>query len=234
MEYANRYLRSVFSASLLAPLIFLALYITFLLALRGSIPSSDELVEHLTKLYERFGYEIIIIGAFLESMVVVNLFVPGASAVTLGAIFARSGQIDLTLAVLAASLGAIFGYIIDFLLGKFGFGLAFKVFGYGGAIEKAKLKIENGKVKTFGLSFIHPNIGSIVALAAGAIGMRFKNFLMLCGLSTLAWFSFWGIVVFSLGDVFLNLLTKYIWVVVLLFLSVWLLATIYGNTRRIK
>lgn len=232
MKPAVRYLRSLISASLLAPLIFIGIYVTFLLALKGSMPTSAEIVENLTRLYERFGYEIIIIGAFLESLVMVNLFVPGASAVTLGAIFARSGQTDLTLAVLAASFGAILGYLVDFYLGKFGFGLVFRVFGSGEAVNKAKNRVEKSATKTFAFSFIHPNIGSIVALAAGAVSMKFKNFLVLSSLSTFAWFSFWGVVVFALGDVFLVVLTKYIWIVVLMFLSIWLLVSLCGNAKR--
>ncbi len=233
MGYVNKYLRLSFSASLLAPLIFIGVYITFLLALRGSVPTSGELVEHLTRLYERFGYEIIILGAFLESLVIVNLFIPGASAVALGAVFARSGQIDLNLAVLAASFGSILGYLVNYTLGKFGFGMIFRVFGYASILNKVKNQIENGAVKTFGLSFIHPNIGSVVALAAGAIKMKFKNFFILSSLSTLVWFSFWGIMVFALGDVFLIILTKYMWVVVLLILSIWLLVSLYGNSRKV-
>lgn len=219
------------STELIVPALLIAFYITFLLLLKGTIPSSEELIAHLGSLYGRFGYEVIFIGATLEALLLVNLFVPGSVAVAFGAIFARSGQVDLTYAVIAAALGAIFGFIIDFAVGYFGFGVFIKRLGYGNIIEKAKNQIKKYGVKTFILGFIHPNIGSFVALASGALKMNFLTFLTLSSLSTLAWVSFWGLLVFALGEVFLIILTKYIWVLILLVLSVWILSTLYGKAK---
>lgn len=225
----SKILRLEFSTELIVPVVLVAIYITFLIILRGTIPSSQELIEHLASLYERFGYEVIFIGAALEALVVINFFVPGSAAVAFGAIFARSGQVDLTWAVLSAAFGAMFGFMIDFIIGYFGFGTLLKKSGYGSFIEKAKNQIVKNSLKTFILGFIHPNIGSFISLAGGTLKMNFVTFFILSGLSTLAWVSFWGILVFALGEVFLIILTKYIWVVVLLVLSVWILSTVYSR-----
>lgn len=228
----TKILRLDLSTELIVPIVLISLYVGFLIALRGTIPTSAELIAHLSSLYERFGYEVIFIGAALEALVLVNLFVPGTVAVAFGAIFARSGEVNLTLAVLAGTSGAIFGFIIDFLLGYFGFGKLIKRLGYGSFIEKAKNQLEKYGVKTFMLGFIHPNIGSFISFAAGAIKLNFLWFLILAGLSTLAWVSFWGILVFAIGEVFLIILTKYIWILIFLVLSVWILSTIYGKTKK--
>lgn len=227
----SKILRLDLSTELFVPVILIVLYIIFLISLRGSIPSSEELISHLASLYERFGYEVIFIGAALEALVVVNLFVPGSVAVAFGAVFARSGQVDLTLAVLAGTFGAMVGFIIDFLLGYLGFGRIIKRLGYGNLIGKARIQIEKYRVKTFILGFIHPNIGSFISLAAGTLKIGLARFLVLSSLSTLAWVSLWGILVFALGEVFLIILTKYVWVVILLVLSVWILSSLYGKTK---
>lgn len=231
MNKFSQLLKFELSTELIVPVILIALYLVFLISLRGTIPSSEELIAHLASLYERFGYEVIFIGAMLEALILVNLFVPGSVAVAFGAVFARSGQVDLTSAVLAAAAGAIFGFIIDFSLGYFGFGKIIKRLGYGNFINRAKIQIEKYGVKTFILGFIHPNIGSFISLAAGTLKSSFIPFLVLSALSTLAWVSFWGIVVFALGEVFLIILTKYIWVLILLVLSAWILSSLYGKVK---
>lgn len=229
MKKFAQLLKIELSTELIVPVFLIGLYISFLILLKGTIPSSEELIGRLASLYERFGYEVIFIGAVLEALILVNLFVPGSVAVAFGAIFARSGQVDLTYAVIAAALGAIFGFLADFAIGYFGFGVLIKRFGYGTFIEKAKNQIRKYGVKTFILGFIHPNIGSFVALAGGALKMNFLTFFVLSSLSTLAWVSFWGILVFALGEVFLIILTKYIWVLILLVLSVWVLSSLYSR-----
>ena len=228
----SKILRLELSTELIIPIVLIALYVGFLLAFRGSIPTSEELISRLAGLYERFGYEVIFIGAALEALVVINLFVPGSVAVAFGAIFARSGQVDLTWAVLAASLGAIVGYTADFIFGYFGFGKMVKRLDYGGILTKARVQIEKNDTAAFILGFIHPNVGSFISFAAGTLRSSFTTFLILATLSTFAWVSFWAILIFALGDVFLIVLTKYIWVVVLLVLSIWVLSGLYGKRKE--
>lgn len=228
------YLRRVFTTALIAPIILISIYTGFLFFLRGAIPSSAEIISHFAALYERFGYEIIFLGALLESLIVINFFVPGALTVALGAIFARSGQLDLAIAVLVASSAAMIGFIIDFILGYFGFGEIIKKLGYSSALQKVKRQIEKSGIKSFSLGFIHPNIGSLVSLAAGTLKIRFSTFVVLGFLSTIAWVSFWGLLIFSFGDIFLLILTRYVYVVVLLVLSVWILTIIYGRSKYIE
>lgn len=194
------------------------------------MPSSEELVKELASLYKRFGYEVIFLGSLLEALILVNFFIPGAAAVAFGAVFARSGEVDLALAVIFASLGAIIGFLIDFLLGYFGFGQIFKKLGYGQLLERAKEKIQSS-YSAFSLGFIHPNLGSLVSLAAGTIKMRFLSFLGISALSTVAFFCLWGILFFAAGEVLLILLTRYFFVIMLLILSFWILTIIYGKSK---
>jgi len=224
-------LRIELSSELIAPITILLIYIALLIFLRGSMPTSEEIFANLTNLYRRFGYEVVFLGALLEALLLVNLIVPGLIIVAFGAIFARAGEIDLTTLVVVAVVGAVLGYIIDFLLGYFGFGKIIKKIGYGKILTQAKSQLEKSLVPTFALGFIQPNIGSFIALAAGALKINFRTFMLLTTLSTVAWASFWAVLIFALGEVFLIILTKYIWIVVLFALSVWLLTTLYSSKK---
>ncbi len=149
------------------------------------------------------------------------------------AIFAKAGQVDLTLGILFACLGFLAGFMIDYLLGYFGFAQVIDKFGYSSGLQKAKNSLENkNRLRSFALGFIHPDIGSFVALAAGTIRMNFFNFFLLCTLSTMAWMSLWGLLIYAFGQVFLTILTKYTSILLIIVLSIWILINFVGERKK--
>lgn len=214
------------------PIILIIVYVVLVLLLRSIFPSGRELIDYLETLYGRFGYEIITIGSSLEALILINFFVPGVLAVGFGVVFARVGDLDLTWVILSATAGAILGYVLDFLLGRFGFGQIFERMGYQKTIYQTKEKLAKFDLKTLSLGFIHPNIGAIVSLAAGALKMDFKKFFILASLSTLVWYIFWGLLIFALGKAFLTIFSKYVFILFLLVGSIWILAIYFGTINR--
>lgn len=234
MGRLKRILELFFSSALITPLVLIAVYVGVLFLIKGTTLTPEQIISHFASLYARYGYEIIFIGALLEALVVINFFVPGVTIVILGAVFARAGQVHLTYGILAAATGSILGFMIDYALGYFGFYHIINRLGYSSALSKAKNQLDRSAVRTFALGFIHPDIGSFIATAAGVIRMSFINFLVLTVFSTLAWMSLWGLLVFAFGRVFLTILTKYTLVLVILVFSAWILLTIYENSKEGK
>lgn len=231
MDRLKKVLGVFFSSALIAPLILIAVYIAVLFLIRGTTLTPAQVIAHFGSLYERYGYEIIFTGALVEALAVINFFVPGVTIVVLGAVFASSGQVDLTYAILAATAGSLLGFTIDYLLGYFGFSEIIKKLGYTPALQKAKSQLGKSAVKSMALGFIHPNIASFVSLAAGVTKMEMSTFVVLGFFATLAWTSIWGILVFSFGQVFLTILTKYTTVLVILVISLWALLTLYERKK---
>ncbi len=226
------FFKEAFSSALIAPIIFIFIYGGIFFLIRGSAPTPHELTEHFASLYSRYGYEIIFFGSMLEGLVLINFVVPGATAVILGAIFARTGQVDLNLVILAASCGAIVGYTMDYFLGRFGFGKIIDRFGFSSALNRAKVQIDRSAIKTFSLGFIHPNLGSLTALAAGTLKMAFKKFFPKMAVITFAWFTIWGISIFILGEIFLELISRYFFVVIFLTLIFWMGSLLVDSKKR--
>lgn len=227
-----RILRRIFSFSIIEPLALILLYAGFLYMVDGVMPDSERLIQHLESLYLRYGYEILFLGALLESLVIINLAAPGMVALAFGGVFAKTGQLDLPLVILAAVLGALTGYIIDFFLGYFGFSKVIgKVAGMD-ALGKVKKQVNKSDVRLFSLGFFHPNLGSIISLAAGTVEMRFVSFLSLAAISTLVWFCIWGILVYVMGDIVLVILTKYLSMLTVVFATVWLGLFLYGRRKK--
>lgn len=218
--------------SVITSIILIAVYVIFFIILKTSFPSGQELVKHFANVYSKYGYEIVFIGSLLESLIVINLFVPGILAVGLGIIFTRTGQLELDITILVAVIGALISYALDFVLGRFGFGEIVEKIGYGEAIRKAEGQIEKYGLRSFSLGFIHPDIGSFVSLAAGIVKVPFKKFIILATLATCAWYILWGLLIFALGKIFLTILTKYAFILFILVLVIWLLIFVYGKTKE--
>ncbi len=168
----------------------------------------------------------------IEALFIINFFAPGAVAVGLGAVFARSGQLDLTIGIILAVAGALLGYILDYLIGFFGFSKVVEGLGFKEYTKQATIQLKASYFKSFSLGFIHPNIGAIVSVAAGILKMNFLRFILLAALSTTAWYSLWGILGFALGEVFLTVFTKYAFIIMHLVLSIWILTYLYGKWTK--
>ena len=217
---------------LIIPAFLVGLYLFLFFIVDGIIPGPKVLVEQLSSLYGSYGYEIVFISAILEATVVINMFFPGIFAIAFAAVFARSGQIDLSIAVILAAVGAMIGFLIDYTLGYFGFGRLIDKLGERGLLKKVKNHLHVSYFKTFGLGYFHPNVGSVVSLAAGALKIKVLNFIVLSTFSTIGWLSLWGILAFAMGDLFTTIVVEYFYVLVLLIFSVWVLILFHEYNRK--
>lgn len=209
-------IKTILSSDLALPILLLITYIIFLIIVRGVVPSGDELVLTFASLYQRYGYEIIFFSALLESLVVVNFFVPGQIGMALGIIFSRTGQTQLPLVVLFVTLGSFLGYMTDFILGYFGFADIFDRLGWGHLIKKGKKQLVKFGKRGLILSFIHITIGAFSSLSAGAIKMNWLTFSTIALFSTLFWVSIWSIIIYNLGEIVLLVFRRYTLLVILL------------------
>lgn len=222
-----RLIRLIIKNDLILPITLLATYVVFLIVARGVVPTSEELINVFADLYRKYGYEIIFISALLEGLVLVNLFVPGMLALALGAVFARTGETDLTLVILTASFGIVLGYIIDFLMGYFGFGDTLKKLGYEGFLDASRDKLRRFGNRGLIVGFFHTNVGSFLAFAAGTMRLGFVNFLIVAVSSTLVWATLWGIAAFYFGEIFLNIIKRYSFLLVLAVIASFILASFW-------
>lgn len=206
------------------PLILILLYGLIIYLARGVIPSADELIDTFALLYARFGYEIIFVAAFLESLAVITYFVPGSIALALGVVFAKTGQTELVGVIGVAVFGAVLAYQLDYILGYFGFGDLLKKMGYGNLLNQSQKQLHRFGNRGLILGFIHANFGSLFSLAAGATNYPWPKFFIICTSATLFWGILWGIVIYSLGDIVLLILRKYSFLIFMLFGALFLLS----------
>lgn len=207
-------------------------YLGLVLIARGVVPSAEELIATFAKLYARYGYEIVFASAFLESLAIVTYFVPGSFALALGVIFARTGQTDLTTVIIIALAGASLGYQLDYLLGAFGFGEVLKKIGYQNLLSSTKTQLARFGEKGMVLGFIHANFGSLVSLAAGATNYPWVKFTLISVFATLFWAIIWSLIIYSLGELFLELFKKYSFLFLILFVCIMILMNLPTRGKR--
>lgn len=228
-----RILKLLFTSDLLLPLTLLITYITFVVIVRGVIPTGDELVDTFAVLYSKYGYEIIFFSALLESLILVNFFVPGQIGMALGIIFAKTGQTQLSLVVLFVTLGSFLGYLINFILGYSGFSDILKRLGYGHILKTVRDQLYKFGKRGLALSFIHITIGAFSSFSAGTIKMNWLIFATITLLSTLFWAIFWSIIIYSLGETVLLVFRKYTFLVILLGVGILFLGRVKNVRRQI-
>lgn len=204
-----KFLKDTIKSDLLLPLFLIITYIGLLVLLKGTFPTSEELLNAFGSIYLKYGYEIILIAAFFETLILANLFLPGGIALALGALFARTGQTDLLWVVLIGSMGAIAGYTVDYFLGSLGFAQIIKKTAYSKVLETASQRVKRMGTNGLILGFIHANLGSFIAVSAGAINYPFRSFITVMVVSTFFFSTLWAIGVYALGDIFLTILRRY-------------------------
>ena len=73
--------------------ILIGFYVGFLIFVRRTFPTSEELLSSVSNFYGNWGYEIVFVASFIEALILINLFVPGTLDVGLGAACARIGEL---------------------------------------------------------------------------------------------------------------------------------------------
>ncbi len=223
---------SIFKSDILLPLALLITYLIFVFLVRGVIPTGQELIVSFENFYAKYGYEIILVAAFLECLILVNFFVPGVVAMALGAIFASTGKIELSLVIFSAAFGGAAGYIVDYFLGQYGLKDVFKRFGMEKIIDTAKFHINSLGIKGLFIGFSYPATGAVVGVAAGTIKYPFLKYLAVVITSVFFWMSFWGLLFFFLGGFLLPLITKYSYVILGIIIAAFYIVKLWN--KRIK
>ena len=148
--------------------------------------SLNEWIKFLGEFYHHYGYVTAFLGTLGENTALLGLLLPGNSLALLGAVYARLGMLNLGWVILLATLGTIFGYHIDYLLGRFvlaRFATGWSASRLGrrmrlaGRLRLARRLIRKHGGKVILISHLIGQVRSFVALGAGMTRMKYVRFL---------------------------------------------------------
>jgi len=225
MSEIKRYLKLLY-----IPLsIFVAYLSVILLWNLFGFPTGESLVILIKEYFAKYGLATIFIGSLIEGFFLLGQYFPGGFIIFLGVISAGKDIARATEVVLVVMLSFFIAYFLNYLMGRYGFYKLFLKFGLRGPLEKAQEKLKKRELSTILLNYWEPNLSSIVATAAGTLKMPIKRFLAYSLVGILIWESFWGILVFSLGNKALDLMgIRYVSAIIF----IWILAIIVTEFVR--
>lgn len=164
----------------------------------------ENLLPSLEGLYQDYGILIITIAGLVESIFLLNMFVPGSVVILLGAVLASTGVISLPVVIIVGTLSLVVGYIFDYFVGSFGWYSLISKTQFFGVVKKAEAKIkQHEEIVTF-ISGFNPNAAAVIALASGILKIDFRKFVFRIFFTQLFWSTFWGILFYSFGVALLD------------------------------
>jgi membrane protein DedA with SNARE-associated domain len=103
------------------PLVIAALLLGFTLVywLLG-LPTSDELAKIVGNLLAQYGYTIVFVAALIETIPFFDVYFPGSTIVVLAVTLSQQGKLNVFIVLAIAGLTFIFGYLCDYVLGRYG------------------------------------------------------------------------------------------------------------------
>lgn len=214
------------------PLLFLLITISLYLVWQlFDLPTGDELARIARDYFDTYGPITIFISAIIEGMLLFGLYYPGSAVIFLGVIFAGRNPGQVALIVTLIMLGLSIAYIINFLLGKYGWYRVLLLFGMKDAIVHAEQRLEHyGLIGIFS-SYWQPNLAAITSTAAGILHFPFRKFLAYSTVAVFVWSSLWAIVAYIVGEAALSLFTI---PVILAGIGIWIIFVLIMQKRKTR
>jgi membrane protein DedA with SNARE-associated domain len=149
-----------------------------------------------------WGYWAVLVAVMLESM---GVPFPGETTLLIAAAYAGTGgTLDIVLVIAAASVGAILGDNIGYLLGRFGgYPLAWRILHVfhikPAALEAAQDYFARHGDKTVFIGRFIALLRATVAFMAGVTWMPWRSFLVWNALGGITWATVYGVLGYILG-----------------------------------
>lgn len=164
------------------------------------LPNADELVR-LSKIYlARYGYLIVFVAAFIETIPPFNFYFPGSAVVVLSVAFCRSGTLNVFLVLFVVGAAFLSAYVLDYFIGKCGWLWLLTRFGFREALERSREKVSTNGAAWLWWAYVHPNIGAIAATSCGILGIPLRRFLLHSMGAITFWVASWGTLAFLVGE----------------------------------
>lgn len=179
------------------PTIVLALFVGLMIFWRFfDLPTPEEMFNLIVRFFESYGLLVVFIGALGEGVAVVNLYFPGSAAILLGVVASEGDPLQASAVVVVASCGFALAAQFNYLIGRCGLQPLLHRIGGRSLLERSRRKYERQGARSLFWGYFHPNIGGLLAVAAGTGRLRWKYFSRLTVGAITFWNILWGIVVF--------------------------------------
>lgn len=194
---------------IICPVGLFVFYFTVALFIRSKFSDMPSFITVIQGVYVSVGYPLIFFGAVLESIFLVGLFVPGSVVLLMGAALSRLGIVEYPIVFILGTSGLLFGYSLNYFLGKYGWYHVLSFFGLSKGIETGKEKLKKHGLRTILWGYFIPGSASLLSTAAGILNMNFKQFLTISIFAQSFWSLLWGTIAYFFGIQIVEFIVKY-------------------------
>jgi membrane protein DedA with SNARE-associated domain len=177
--------------------VFASLYFVWELL---DLPPEDVLIGIARNYFERHGLITVFIGAFVEGLLLIGWYFPGAIVILAALLLAGSDAWAAAQVLLATIAGLSTAYIVNFLLGKYGWYRLLIAFGLREGLERAKARLTKYGLSAIFTTYWQMNLASLTSTAAGILHFPAVKFVIISVVACVAWITFWGSMIFFLGQ----------------------------------
>ena len=187
------------------PISLVAVYISMVVLWHVfHLPSPEKSTQLIESYFLVYGLWIVLIASFIEGVLLIGQYFPGGLVIFLGVISARGDIVRVVEVVSVVSLSFFVAYYVNYILGKYGWYKLFAKFGLADSIHNAKEKLSRHALFAVLSNYWDPNVSSIIATAAGVLDIPLPRFLLYSACGIAVWNTFWGILVYYIGEAILN------------------------------
>lgn len=204
------------------PLIFLIIFASLYLLWEAlDLPPEERLMALARDYFERYGLITVLIGAFIEGLLLIGWYFPGA-IVIFAALLLVGDDAGRAIQVLSLTvIGLSLAYSVNYVAGKYGWYRLLVAFGLGEGLERAKTRLTKYGLSAVFTTYWQMNLASLTSTAAGILHVPAGRFLAVSIAACAAWIAFWGGMIFYLGQAAAALVSVRI---ILVVIALWIVA----------
>ena len=195
--------------SAIVPLIYMGLFIILSILWKlFSLPEPDEIFNFILNLFNTYGLIIVGLAAFIEGLVLVNIYFPGSAVILIGVVAKKDDPVGAMQVVIVTIIAFLLAAIVNYALGYFGLYTLIRKLGGGEWLKKAEGWYERSGHRAILTSFIHPNLGAFISVACGNARFPFTKFMLYAVVGALLWNTLWGVVVYNFANIMASAATQ--------------------------
>ena len=216
------------------PIILLVIYLSMYVVWKiFDLPSDDQLLIIVREWFAKYGLWIVFVSALIEGFLLLGQYFPGGFIIFLGVISAGKDIPKATEVVFIVCLSFFIAYTLNYFVGKYGWYKLLSKFGLKKQIEESKEKLTKHGLNAVFFSYWEPNLASLIATAAGILGMPLKKFSLYSAAGIVLWNVFWGTLVYILGESALKIAgLKWILIIFGIWISIILIKKFFFSNKN--
>lgn len=155
------------------------------------LPSFVDMAEGMKTLFDKYGFIVLTIMAFVESLFMLGLYFPGSYVIILSVIMSDKSLVSLSQIGFYCWIGFVAANCLNYFLGRYGYYKVLLLLGKEKTISQMQNWLSQHQFKTIFFSAIHPNFLSVTVVCCGISRILFLKTIIVSSLALAVWIIIW-------------------------------------------